>query len=100
VCISVRDAQVRAKRLYAHRPPYADGQVVEVICEEDVMRWGGHFAAPEMRLRLCAGAAAVDADFEAHLAYVEETYGLRPWESQPDVPGWLRDVRLLLNLHG
>jgi hypothetical protein len=101
VCLSVRDPEVRAKRLYVHLPPYTDGRpVVELACEEDARRWGNHFAAPEVRLRICAAAAEVDADFDDHLAFVERAFAVPRWEDRPDVPTWMRDVRLVLNLHG
>lgn len=101
VCVSIRDPEVRAKRLYVHRPPYANGQpVVELIFEEDATRWGDRIATPPMRLRICDSAAAVEADFEAHLAFMEQTFGLQHWETRPDVPDWMRSIRLVLNLHG
>lgn len=101
VCLSIRDEQVRAKRFYVHHPPYNDGQpVVELICEADARHWGTTFAAPEMRLRLCARASEIDADFAAHLAFVERAYQVPRWEERADVPGWFHKVRLILNLHG
>ncbi|NWF65736.1 MAG: hypothetical protein HXY38_15695, partial [Chloroflexi bacterium] len=101
VCISIRDAAVRAKRLYTHQPPYADSRyVVELVFEEDAARWGGHIASPEMRLRMCSSAGEVDADFEEHLAFIEQAYRLQPWQTRPDVPDWMRNIRLVLNLHG
>lgn len=100
-CVSMRDPEVRAKRLYVHLPPYADGKpVVELNFEEDATQWGEQITTPEMRLRICSSKAEVDADFEDHLAYVSQAYGIQPWESRPDVPGWMRDIRLVLNLHG
>lgn len=101
VCLSIRDVEVRAKRLYVHLPPYAEaGPVVEVICEEDATRWNTHFAAPEIRLRRCTTTVDIDADFAAHLAFVEQAYALPRWEHRTDAPAWLLDIRLVLNLHG
>jgi hypothetical protein len=101
VCLSIRDPEVREKRLYVYPAAYAEGRTVaELICDQDAMRYGDHFAAPEMRLRLCETQAAVDADFGAHLQFIEGAYGLRPWASRPDVADWMRDIRLVLNLHG
>ncbi|BDP43714.1 hypothetical protein DAETH_36830 (plasmid) [Deinococcus aetherius] len=101
VTISVRDPQVRAKRLYVHTPPYGGGgTLAELVLEEDARHFGGRFEAPEVRLRPCAGRDEVDADFEEHLAFLERTYDLHPWETRPDLPGWARDARLVLNLHG
>lgn len=101
VCLSARDPLVRPKRLFVHVPPYAGGPPeVELVCDEDATRRRGHFASPEMRLRVCDGSADVDNDFAAHLAFLEEAYGLPHWEERSDAPAWVRDARLLLNLHG
>jgi hypothetical protein len=100
VCLSIRDSEVRAKRLYVYHPPYAPGEVVELVCEEDASRWSGHFATPPMYLRLCHTLKEIDDDFAAHQAFVESAFQLQPWETRPDVPEWLRNVRLVLNLHG
>ena len=101
VCVSVRDPEVRAKRLYVHQPPYNDGQpVVELIFEEDAARWRGAIETPALRLCVCKTFTDVEADFEKHLAFLEAAYGLLPWETRPDVPDWMRNIRLVLNLHG
>src|SRR5262249_31182345 len=72
VCLSVRDPQVRAKTLYIFTPPYTRGTIVEVVCEEDAQRWGSHFEAPPIQLHLCHSQNEIDADFAAHLAFVEK----------------------------
>ena len=101
VCVSFRDREVRAKRLYTHLPPYAEGKpVVELIFEEDAARWDNTISTCEMRLRVTDSVDQVKADFAAHLAFVEAAYDLQPWETRPDVPDWMRDIKLVLNLHG
>lgn len=101
IVVSLRDPEVRAKRLYTHLPPYSDEQpVVEVIYEEDAARWGSHIRTCPIRLLVTPNQAAVDADFEAHLAFIESAYHLQPWETRSDVPAWMRDIKLVLNLHG
>jgi len=100
ICVSIRDPEVRAKRLYVFHPPYAPGEVVELVCEQDAARWGDHFVTPPMRLHVCKSTAEIDADFAAHQAFIETAFKLRRWESRPDVPAWLRNTRLVLNLHG
>lgn len=101
VVVSLRDSHVRAKRLYTHLPPYSDHQpVVEVIYEEDAARWGSHIATCDMRLMVTNSRAEVDAEFAAHLAYTEKAYNLQSWETRADVPDWMRDIKLVLNLHG
>lgn len=100
VCISIRDPEVRAKRLYVFHPPYANGEVVEVICEEDAPRWGQHFTAPPISVHVCHSQSEIDADFAAHQTFLEQAYQLQPWETRSDVPSWMRDIRLVLTLHG
>ncbi len=100
-CVSVHDPEIRAKRLYVHQPPYTHEQpIVELIFEEDAARWGSSIETPALRLRVCTTFAEVEADFEDHLAFLEGAYDLRPWETRPDVPDWMRNIRLVLNLHG
>jgi len=101
VTLSARDPQVRAKRLCVHEPPYGGGgPLVEFILEQDARHFGPHFEAPEVRLRVCATPDEVNADFQAHLAFLEEAYHLPRWETRPDLPDWARDARLVLNLSG
>lgn len=101
VTVSVRDPEVRPKCLYVHLPPYTDERaVVEIVCEEDARRWGDHFASPEIRLRHCTSQTEINADFESHLGFIEDAFALRPWDERGDVPAWMRDIRLVLNLHG
>ena len=101
VCVSVRDAEVRPVRLYAHRPPWAAGaEVVEVVVEQDARRWGPAFESPPVRVAVVDGPGAVRTEFDAHLAHLERTHGLRPWEHRTDVPAWFDDIRLVVALHG
>jgi hypothetical protein len=101
VCISVRDTAVREKRLFVYPVPYAQGATVaEIICDADARHYGPHFSTPAIQLRYCDNQASIDADFAAHMAFVEAAYALRPWASRPDVADWARDIRLVLNLHG
>lgn len=100
VCVSIRDTQVRAKRLYVYRAPYASGDIVELICEEDAANWSTEFSSPQIRLRLCQSQSEIDRDFSDHLEFVEQAYQLPRWETRPDTPSWMRDIRLVLNLHG
>lgn len=101
IAVSVRDPQVRSKRLYAHTPPWADGDtVLEVICDQDATLLSGSFSAPEIRIRLGTSVAAVEQDWREHLDWLESAYGLESWDTRPDVPDWARGVRLVVNLHG
>jgi len=100
ICISVRDSEVRAKRFYVHRPPYLEYPEVEVICEEDARRWDSYFSTPEIRMRIANGFDEITEDFESHLSFLEKAYGLQRWEIRQDVPKWMHDIKLVVNLHG
>lgn len=100
VCISIHDPEVRAKRLYVFHPPYASSDIVEIVCEEDAARWGGHFATPPICVRVCHSQAEIDGDFATHQAFLEQAYQLQPWETRRDVPDWMRSIKLVLTLHG
>jgi hypothetical protein len=100
VVIAARDREVRPVRLFVHRPPWAPADVVEVICEEDARRFDGSMSSPELRLTACPDAAAIDVAVDAHLRGLTAAFGLVPFDARADVPAWLRDVRLVVNLHG
>lgn len=98
--IGVRDDRVRAKRFYAHRPHWADGDVVEVICTAAASERSTVFDAPEIRLALCGDEAAVEHELDGHLAQLERAFGLRRWDERRDAPGWADDLELVVTLHG
>lgn len=101
IAVSFRDDKVRAKRLYTHLPPYADSKpVVELIYEEDAAQWSSTISTCEIRLHVANSLGEINADFAAHLAFVESSYSLKEWETRADVPAWMRDIKLVLNLHG
>lgn len=100
VTLSVRDDVVRPKRFYAYLPYWSPGPVMEVVCDQAATHRSDRFEAPEIRLRRCADAAAVEADLLEHLASVERAYGLTPWEQRTDVPPWAGELDLVLTLHG
>jgi hypothetical protein len=95
--LSVRDPEVRPKRLHVHVPPYAGEPVAELVVAERAARRPARFAAPEVRLRRTSDATA---DLQEHLAFLEDAYGLQAFETRPDAPAWLDDIALVLTLHG
>lgn len=98
--VSVRDPQVRAKRLYATRPHWSPNPVVEITCDESATARSSRFQAPEMRLRECPSRRDAMNDLGDHLASLESAYGLVSWDERPDVPPWARNLDLVLTLHG
>jgi hypothetical protein len=100
VTLSVRDDVVRPKRFYTYLPHWSPLPVTEVVCDEAATRRSDRFDAPEIRLRRCAHAAAVEANLLEHLASVERAYGMTRWEQRTDVPPWAGELDLVLTLHG
>jgi hypothetical protein len=100
VVLAVRDEIVRPKRLYAYRPHWTAGPVVEIVVDELATRRSPRFAAPEIRLHRCEDAAEIRADFEEHLDWLEAAFRLVRWEERADVPVWADDLDLVVTLHG
>jgi hypothetical protein len=100
LALSVRDTLVRSKRFYCYTPHWAPGPVVEIVCDELATRRSPHFVAPPIRVRRCESRAAIRAEFERHLAWLEGAFDLVPWERRDDVPAWADEVDLVLTLHG
>jgi hypothetical protein len=100
VVLSVRDRCVRAKRFYGYFPHWVAGEVVEIVCDSAAAERAMSFSAPEIRLSLCADAADVRSDFEAHLSFLEAAYQLPRWGERTDVPAWADDLDIVLTLHG
>ncbi|MFR9729008.1 hypothetical protein ACL03H_07230 [Saccharopolyspora sp. MS10] len=96
--LSVRDPLVRRQILHVHRPRYASGRVVELVHVAAASARRGEHRVPPVLLH--RGVTDHAADLDEHLAAVERTHRLEPWERRSDVPGWLRDVALVVTLHG
>lgn len=43
--------------------------------------------------------ADIETGFRRHFAWVEKTYGLKPLESRPDAPDWVRDICLKVSFY-
>jgi hypothetical protein len=98
--ISVRDSDVRTKRLHVSQPPYVDEPIVEITHQQRAGSRSEHCVAPEIRLTKAPTADAIESDFHKHLAAVEASYGLTTWPERGDVPDWLKEIRLVVTLHG
>ncbi|SFT03231.1 hypothetical protein [Saccharopolyspora flava] len=95
--LSVRDPQVRRHVLHVNRPPHSPEPIVELVHVPAASARETTCHVPEIRFR---PDADVDADLDEHLRFTEQAHGLVPWESRQDVPDWLRDVALVVTLHG
>ncbi|HYR30730.1 MAG TPA: hypothetical protein VEO93_02330, partial [Gemmatimonadales bacterium] len=93
--LSSLDDRVRAKRFYFQ--PGDAGYRVEAVFEAEGWRDQPKLDVPTWRM---ARAASLDAATQAHYAHLERAYGFPAWDTRADVPAWLRDVALVVSLHG
>ncbi len=100
VTLSVRDDRVRPVRLFAHRPPWATGVVVEVVCELDAREWSPAGETPQLVVQVHRSQDGALASLEEHLAHAARAHGMPRWEERTDVPGWFHSTRLVITLHG
>jgi hypothetical protein len=100
ITVSVRDEFVRAKRFFAHTPPWSRHTIVEVVCEADAQDYRSSYESPPIVVRETRTAEELAHAFDSHIGFVENAFGLAPWSTRSDVPEWLRSIRIVLNLHG
>ena len=87
--------EVRASRFYLQ--PGEKGYRVEMIHEREGWARSNRIASPVWRL---GGVETVEAAYRPHFEHVEKAFAIPDWESRSDVPAWLREVRLVVSLHG
>jgi hypothetical protein len=89
------DDRVRAKRLaFMER----DGAVtVELIHEDAAYEMSGSTETPPWRIGRTRDPDAIVRRRSEHVALA---FGIEPWETRADVPGWARDISLVVALHG
>ena len=89
------DGRVRAKRFAFYAQ---DGEAVaELVHEEAAHEMSVRIETPPWRIGRTRDPEAVVRE---HTAHVERAHGLRPWEEREDVPGWAREISLVVTLHG
>jgi hypothetical protein len=94
------DPQARAKRFTVFRErmgTWRDTFTLECIHEEDARDFTPHIAVPDWVLDF---TPTPDAFRDTYLRFAEGALPLTAWSQRTDVPAWLRDVRLVLTLHG
>lgn len=94
------DSQMRAKRFAAFRERMGnlkDRHTIECIHEEDARLFDHHISVPTW---VFERNVSPDAFRDDQLAFNESEIGLKRWEERTDVPEWVRDLRLVLTLHG
>lgn len=98
--IRAEDEQVRAKRFAAYQDRMGTlrgSYVLECIHEEDARHFGHALHTPPWVLQHPVNLNTFVND---QLAFAEGAFGLTRWEERTDMPGWVRDIRLCLTLHG
>jgi hypothetical protein len=95
VYLTTLDTVVRPKRYYLQAGEHAFR--VEAVYEHDAWRSDRHVEVPGWQL---GHAATLDEAVDAHLAHVEQAFGLQPWDSRTDVQPWMRELALVTTLHG
>ncbi|CAL99620.1 hypothetical protein A8924_0666 [Saccharopolyspora erythraea NRRL 2338] len=98
--LSIRDPRVRRQIVHVRHPQYSPLPIVEVVHVTSADDRSQTYRVPPVRLRVRASSAVADQDLDDHLAFAEKAHGLRPWETRPDVPDWMRRVALVVTLHG
>jgi len=94
------ERRVREKRFALYRErlgPLAGRGAIELIHDAEATAFAPAIETPDWVVAPDADPAAFEA---AHLRGLEEAFGLRPWPERGDVPGWARELRLVVALHG
>ncbi|RLE66516.1 MAG: hypothetical protein DRJ47_02260 [Thermoprotei archaeon] len=93
--LSMED-KVRPKRFAVRRD--LDGRtVIELHHEEKATRFTNSIEIPPWRIGECEDPMDV---FRERMKFMEERWGLKPWNERPDVPEWMKKVSLVVNMHG
>jgi hypothetical protein len=95
VSFSAHDEEVTPKRFsFIPRGEHVD---VELIYEAPATRFSTALATAAWEMVQVDDPAAHAARF---LDEAAKTYGFGPFETRPDVPGWTKEIALVLSIHG
>jgi hypothetical protein len=93
--LSARQNAVRPARFFFQ--PGADGYRVELIHEHE--GWN-----PSSAIETCLWRVGPAKNYQeaasAHFAHIEKAYAVPRWETRSDVTDWMRDIHLVLSIHG
>ena len=89
------DDKVRPKRFDFQ--PGEQAQRLELVHEHDAWRDDRRITVPRWRL---GRAPTLDAACALHWAHLEQAHRIPPFATRPDVPAWMRDISLVLTMHG
>lgn len=92
-----KDRAVRGKSFAVHEDPYLEGNVLDLVHQEDARRHSFEIDAPPWHIGRCEEPADIVrercADLESH-------FNIVPYERRSDVPAWLDEIKLVTILHG
>ena len=100
LALRAEDSQVREKRFALYRERVGDlaGRgAAELIHEQAASRFATTIETPDFIVDRGGDVRASEAE---HVAFIERAFGLHPFAQRSDVPGWARDVALVVVLHG
>lgn len=98
--VSIRDPLVQRHILHVNQPPYAQTPIVEVVHVPSAASRTTECRVPPIRLQQGLAGVTLEASLDDHLSFVEAACDLKPWETRTDVPAWLRDIAMVVTLHG
>ena len=93
--LSSRDDRVRAKRFYFQ--PGESSYRVEAVFETEGWTRPTRVVVPPWRF---GRTASVGDAVRPHVEHLERAYRLPRWETREDAPSWLREIALVVTLHG
>ena len=93
--ISMVDPVVRPKRFYFQTGPSA--YRVEAVYEHHAWHDDTEILTDAWRI---GRAQSFEAAMASHMEVIEFTHHLAPWETRTDVLPWMRDIALVVTLHG
>ncbi|MCM1134477.1 MAG: DUF6259 domain-containing protein [Clostridium sp.] len=76
--------------------PAEQGINAELIFEEMAVRTTNRIQTPVWEIGY---GESLESICEPHRLHIEQSYGLVPWETRPDVPDWARDISLVASIH-
>lgn len=91
------DDQVRRKSFAVYHDPWGKGVCVELLHNDLGPQMTNRTQTPAWRI---GKTRDPDAVVRAHIRRLEQDFGLVPWEENPFVPPWLREIGLVAYIHG
>lgn len=99
--LTIRSLDDRPRpKTFALLPHFEDTETMDVdlLVEAEATRPSTRFEAPAWVLEAEAPGRA--SAMVAHRDHIERVYPVDPWETRADVPGWAREISLVVTLHG